>query len=205
MKKNDVLALIIAAAAFVIFAVLLKFNIIIAAIITVLIYFGLSFLLKPKEKIGNVDVEEIANGEKLKGEFDNAKEDIAKIQRMGVASGVQEISLGANQLARTGTNIITYLSEHIDRVPKAKQFLNYYLDTAVEILEKYASLRKNNAPADEMKRVTGETLSAVKTLQGAFDDQYRKLLDGDVMDIESDIKVLHDTTKMDGVKNEVEN
>lgn len=205
MKKNDILGLIIAAVAFIIFALPLHFNLIIAAIIAILLYFGLSFFLKPKEKIGTIDIDTLANGEQLKGQFDNAKEDIAQIQRMGLASGVQEISVGANQLARTGTNIITYLSEHIDRVPKARQFLNYYLDTAVSILQKYASLIKNNAPTDEMKRVTAETISAVKTLQSAFDDQYKKLLDGDVMDIESSIKVLHDMTKMDGVKDEVEN
>lgn len=195
--------MVIAAVVFVILVIPIHFDLIVSSIIAVGLYFAFSYLLKPKEKIGSVDIDSIQNGEKLKGEFDNAKDDIEKIGAYGRDSGDFDIEKGTIALSKTGNDIMTYLSEHIDRVPKAKRFLNYYLDTAVEILKKYASLKKNNAPADEMERVTGETKEAIKTLYAAFNDQYKRLLAGDVMDIETDIKVLRDSSKMDGVNDEV--
>lgn len=203
MKRNDIFGMVIAAVVFVILVIPIHFDLIVSSIIAVGLYFAFSYLLKPKEKIGSVDIDSIQNGEKLKGEFDNAKDDIEKIGAYGRDSGDFDIEKGTIALSKTGNDIMTYLSEHIDRVPKAKRFLNYYLDTAVEILKKYASLKKNNAPADEMERVTGETKEAIKTLYAAFNDQYKRLLAGDVMDIETDIKVLRDSSKMDGVNDEV--
>ncbi len=136
-------------------------------------------------------------------ELTNARGYIEQIRRLGENAGIPSITEGARALVRTGRDIMTYLSENVDRIPQARRFLNYYLDTAVQILKKYTSLKKNHAPQPQMQKVTQETVQAVETLKQAFEDQYQKLLSGDVMDIETDIEVLRNASKMDGVNDEI--
>lgn len=197
MKKQDILAAIAAGAVFLVFLLGGKWNFLISAILSVGIYFALSLLLKPRRTIGGVDVETMQNGQQLEKAFDDAREDLKTIRECGMRSPSKPIQQGSVNLAQTGSDIISYLEVHVDKVSQARRFLNYYLDAGAEILSKYTKLRESNPPHDEMQRVERETESAVRTLDEAFSRQYSKLLNGEVMDISTDIKVLRDMADTD--------
>lgn len=217
MKISDIVSMLIAAGVF--FGLLfgLGWNGIVAAGLAVGVYFAFSLILKPRRRIGGVDVENIRGGEQIEAKLDNARGDLKDISRAGqmlrsyadkndtradafsrnVLSGIRGIADGSGKLAETGGSIIQYLEKHADQIPQAHRFLDYYLDAAVEILGKYSELLAGNMPDAELARVTGQTESAVRTLNEAFSTQYSRLLQGEVMDMEVNIDVLKNMADSD--------
>ena len=108
-----------------------------------------------------------------------------------------EIRQGAFKLAQTGENIIACLEKDVDKISVARRFLNYYLDTAVDILNKYCELQQSRAPRKEMEALTQKSIQALNMLNEAFERQHSRLIQGDLMDIESDIELLKKTLKME--------
>ena len=71
-----VLSAALASAAFLFLFLFLHWNAIAAAVLAVLLYFGLGLLLKPRKKLGGIDIEKIQGGEELQRLLDEAKKDM---------------------------------------------------------------------------------------------------------------------------------
>ncbi|MGI6118082.1 MAG: 5-bromo-4-chloroindolyl phosphate hydrolysis family protein [Bilifractor sp.] len=197
MKWRDILAAILSAGLF--FALLMgaRWNFLVAVLISVIVYFALTFLLAPRRKIGGVDVESMANGELIEEMLEDARKDISEIQKAGARASAPAIRQGAESLTRTGGSIIRYLEKHVDKIQQASRFLNYYLDTAADILTRYNEFQNSGAPAADMARVTENTTTAIRTLNDTFSSQYSKLLQGEVMSMEVDVDVLKSMAETD--------
>jgi 5-bromo-4-chloroindolyl phosphate hydrolysis protein len=83
-------------------------------------------------------------------------------------------------------------------IKAARQFLNYYLDATIKIIEQYSIL--SDMKTDEKKK---ETLKEVEKLMGriekAFENQLTKLYDDDFINLDTEIRVLENTVKHDGL------
>lgn len=197
MKVQDIFGALIAAAAFFVLLFGFHWNALVAAAIAVGLYFAFALLLKPRRRIGNLVVDDLQNGEELQQIFEHAKQDLGVIDRSARSARNNRIRSGASKLVRTGSSLLNYLTQHVDLVPKARNFLHYYLDTAVEILGKYDSFCRSAIPDQDMARITANTISALDTLNKAFEDQYSHLLQGEVLDMEVDIDVLKNIAETD--------
>lgn len=95
--------------------------------------------------------------------------------------------------------ILDYQQSHPNRESQLRPFLSYYLPTTLKILRAYAQL--------EAQGVEGENISAAKErIEGmmdqvvaGFEKQLDKLFQNDAMDITSDIQVLENMLKKDGL------
>lgn len=190
MKFQDILAAVLAAAAFLVLLAVFHWNFFVCLAIAVVLYFALSLLLAPRRKIGGVDVENLKNGEALEQTFDEAQKDLQTIEKAAQAASSPQIKKDARQLVSCGNSIITYLQTHVDKIPQARRFLNYYLDTAGDIMTRYVDFEKTNAPYSDQQQVTANTLQALSTLNHTFSSQYSRLLAGEVMNMEVDVEVL---------------
>ena len=101
--------------------------------------------------------------------------------------------------------ILTYQKSHPERASQLRSFLNYYLPTTLKILRAYAQL--------DAQGIEGENISAAKArIEGmmdqvvaGFEKQLDKLFQDDAMDISSDVKVLENMLKKDGLSNDPQN
>ena len=95
--------------------------------------------------------------------------------------------------------ILDYQQSHPNRESQLRPFLSYYLPTTLKILRAYAQLEaqgvegKNISPAKE--RIDGMMDQVV----AGFEKQLDKLFQNDAMDITSDIQVLENMLKKDGL------
>jgi 5-bromo-4-chloroindolyl phosphate hydrolysis protein len=113
---------------------------------------------------------------------------IAKVKDVDVKKKVKEI-----------TDVVEKIFLDIEKDPKdikpAREFLTYYLDTTINILNRYIEISGQNLQSkkisDMLERVEG-LLDAIKK---AFEKQLEKLLTDDMLDLDSDIKVLEQTIK----------
>ncbi len=98
--------------------------------------------------------------------------------------------------------ILAYQKSHPNRESQLRSFLNYYLPTTLKILRAYAQL--------DAQGIEGENISAAKArIEGmmdqvvaGFEKQLDKLFRDDAMDITSDVEVLENMLKKDGLSDD---
>ncbi len=162
------------------------------------VYLGVYTFAKPTVKIGNIKVDSLRNGEALKSLMNEGLADLNAIRRGATNSKEPTIRENANQLYRTGVRIYEYLKDNPDKIPVARRFLTYYLDTAAGILDKYIKLEKTGVVNQNMFTLTRQTENALLTLDEAFKKQFSNLVTNEVIDIEADIQLLEQTLKLEG-------
>ena len=197
MKAKDLWSAILAAALFLVLLLIFHWNVLADAAVSVIVYFALTFLLKPTKKIGGVDVESIHGGEALGETMDEAKDNLRRIQKAALFMRSRQLQDDALKMADTARQIIRYLEGHVEQIPQGRRFMTYYLDTAAAILSRYVEFQNNSAPEKDMKRISDSTEAAVRTLQETFESLYSRLLQGEVMDMEVDVDVLKNIADTD--------
>ncbi|HBD93794.1 MAG: hypothetical protein A2015_00815 [Spirochaetes bacterium GWF1_31_7] len=85
-------------------------------------------------------------------------------------------------------------------VKTARQFLIYYLDATINILERYHSICSTNISSIEIKKSLDNVESLLDTIKDGFEKQLIKLLNDDILDLDTEIKLLDQTMKSEGLK-----
>ncbi|MGN1423034.1 MAG: 5-bromo-4-chloroindolyl phosphate hydrolysis family protein [Oscillospiraceae bacterium] len=202
-KKETAAAIIsgiIAAGIFLLLLFAVKWNFFISLAIAAAAYSGLSLLFRPIKMLGGVDADSIDGGEEMLRRLDAAREGFLKIE-----SSMRQINDGsvrseAEQLHSASARIIDYLTAHPDRICAARQFIDYYQETAAKLLSRYAELESTGLCTDEVLRQRSDTLEALKTLNRAFSQQFEKLMSSDMTDTDAEIRLLKQTVKMEGIE-----
>lgn len=182
---------------FLVLLFLVKWNFFIDVALALGIFVSLTFLLKPREKIGSVYVEGIPDGEELKKYLEDAREDFAAIETCKRKIRDPEVKTEVEKLNLTAEKIIAFLEENPEKIRLARQFIDYYQDTASSLLQKYVKLQDTNLSTNEVQKLKSETAKAVKTLNTVFEGQFQKLLRNEMMDMDAEIRLLQQTAKME--------
>lgn len=176
----------------------LQWNLLVAALLAVLTYFGVFLISRPKLRIGRIVIEDYQKGEELRTLLDDAYEDMEAIRQAGKSINNIDIKQETERLYQTGTKILEYLTKEPQKIKLARRFFTYYLDTARGILEKYLKIQAADLRTEEIRQVSRATQEAMPILNQAFEKQFSNLLANDLMDIEEDIKLLKINLKMEG-------
>jgi 5-bromo-4-chloroindolyl phosphate hydrolysis protein len=189
-----------AAVLFLLFFLFLHWNVIVSILLGAGVYFGLFFLLKPNRKIAGIDVESMPGGEEIQKLLEDAKADLAEMQKAGKAITAPAVQANAAALSETGTRILAYLQENPDKIKLARRFFTYYLDTAAKLLARYVDFQNTGLHSEEVTEILQKTADALPVLNSAFERQFTHLMQGELLDVEADIELLKSTLKMEGGK-----
>ncbi len=98
-------------------------------------------------------------------------------------------------------DVIEKIFDDLRKDPKdikaAKQFLNYYLITTINIIKKYIDLSSHNVKSNKVDNTLKRVETLLDTIKTAFEKQLEKLLSDDILDLDSEIKVLEQTIKLE--------
>lgn len=191
---------IISAVLFLVLVFLVKWNFFVCLGIAAAVYVGLSLLLRPVKKIGRVSAESIDGGFELLKRLDAAQKGFQKIEDAMLEINDSSVRAEAEQLHSVSAKIVEYLTEHPDRIYAARQFIDYYQETAVKLLSRYAELESAGLRTNEVMRQRADTLDALKTLNRAFEQQFEKLMSNEMTDTDAEIRLLKQTVKMEGIE-----
>lgn len=161
------------------------------------VFTSVSLLTKPRRKIGEVLIEDMANGEQLEQKLKEAKEDFRSIQRSMGKIEDSVLKEQAKKLTQISSGIIKYLEKHPDKILVARRFIDYYQETASSLLKKYVELQETKLETEEVRILKEHTKQAIGSLNVAFDNQFQKLMNDELMDMEAEIKLIEQTMKMD--------
>ena len=144
-----------------------------------------------------------AEEEKTAEEIQKEEDDILReIRRINDEIPDEVMSAKIDRIEEITGKILAYQKQHPDRSGQLRSFLNYYLPTTLKILRAYAQL--------DAQGVEGENISATKArIEGmmdqvvaGFEKQLDKLFRDDAMDISSDVQVLENMLKKDGLSDD---
>lgn len=109
--------------------------------------------------------------------------------------GIKEKATG---ICRLTEKILESIRKDPKDLKPARSFLGYYLDTAMKILKQYNELEGQSVKSTEMTEVIGRLEGTLGTLETAFEKQLEKLMENDVMDLDTELTVLERTIEMEG-------
>lgn len=161
-------------------------------LIPVAVYAGVYMASKPQIKIGSIKLKE-ANGEEMKALMEDAYEDLETLQTAGRKLADREVGKLAFELHQAGISIFEHLQKNPKKINLARRFINYYLDTAAALVDKYQKLHASKVRGESVEKARTEVVSGLTVLIKAFDQQYERLMQGEIMDITTDVKVLEQT------------
>ena len=110
-----------------------------------------------------------------------------------------KISAQLKQIELLTEKIFDYVREHPEQLGEIRQFLNYYLPTTLNLLEKYVELQNQQmrmGNIDEGMRQIEDLLDKVAV---AFQRQLDSLFESSVVDITADIQVMENMMAAEGL------
>ena len=95
--------------------------------------------------------------------------------------------------------ILAYQKSHPNRENQLRPFLNYYLPTTLKILRAYAQLEAQGIEGENITAATERIEGMMDQVVAGFEKQLDRLFQDDAMDITSDVQVLENMLKKDGL------
>ncbi len=102
---------------------------------------ALCLIFKSRDKIGHMYTEKLPDGEELKKYLSDAWEDFDKITACQKRIKDSVMRREAEKLSKTAGRMLEYMEEHPEKIRLARQFIDYYQDTASSLLQKYVALQ----------------------------------------------------------------
>lgn len=200
-KQKEIAASLLAGALaggiFLILLFLLNWNFIVDCILATGSFLGLSMLLKPKQKIGNISIDMLPEGVTLSRQLEEAQKDFSSIEQSMQKIKDSAVKQETQRLKQTAKNIIDFLEKNPEKIKSARQFIDYYQETASSLLQKYIELQDTNLRTEDVMRLQSNTVKAIGTLNTAFETQFQKLMRSEMIDMEAEIRLLEQTVKME--------
>jgi 5-bromo-4-chloroindolyl phosphate hydrolysis protein len=175
----------------------LQWSIIIAVLMSLGCYAGLSFLLTPVLRLAGVNIEHMKNSEEIMTLLEEGEQDLSSIKTIIDKSKDPLIKAKALNIYREGKKIIEYIKKNPAKAVMARRFFNYYLDKANELLKKYTDLISIEIETDRLRSLKEKTLSALESILRGMVLQFSRLISSELIDIEADIKLLESTIRME--------
>ncbi len=176
---------------------LFHWNFIVDMVLSIGAFFGLSLLLKPKRKIGKISIDMLPEGETMSRQLEEARKDFHCIEQAMEQICEPAVRQETQRLKETAQNILAYLENHPEKIRSARQFIDYYQETASSLLKKYIELQDTQLRTDDVIQLQSNTLKAIGTLNTAFEEQFQKLMRSEMTDMEAEIRLLEQTVKME--------
>ena len=136
----------------------------------------------------------------VRGMIDEGRDQLNLLRAQSAQPFVpQDIKLRAEKIIGIGEAIMGQIEEKPSKAQGANRFFTYYLDAAVQIVDKYADLAKVEITNDGQEELGGKARHALEMIERAFTKQQKHLMQNDVFDLDNEIALLEQTLKMDGL------
>jgi len=152
---------------------------------------------KQKKEQGFTNIDGISK-EMHEEALQKGYEKLSKMRVLTIKINDREVKEKADRICGLTGQILDTIKNDPKDLKPARSFLNYYLDTAIRILTRYNELALYQTPTAEVEEVIEKVDHTLGTLEKAFEKQQERLLENDVLDLETELTVLERTVEMEG-------
>ena len=104
-----------------------------------------------------------------------------------------------SRLEEVSERIFALAQKDPDKKAQLQKFMNYYLPTALKLLNTYASLSAQDVQGENITEARQSIERSMDLLVTAFENQLDKLFQSDALDVSSDIAALEGMLNLDGL------
>ncbi len=142
-----------------------------------------------------------SGGESAGRQKAQSKEDaiLREIRQINEAIPDESMSAKISRIEEITAKILAYQKSHPNRESQLRPFLNYYLPTTLKILRAYAQLEAQGVEGENITAATERIEGMMDQVVAGFEKQLDRLFQDDAMDITSDVQVLENMLKKDGL------
>ena len=109
----------------------------------------------------------------------------------------EELSRKIDRLEQITSQILKELSAHPEKEEKMHTFFDYYLPTTQKLLDTYADFEETGVEGENLREAKQRIESTMDGIVDGFVRQLDNLYKSDVMDVESDIRVMESMLRRD--------
>lgn len=146
---------------------------------------------EPKPDTGDRELDEVIR---------QGRASIAAIRRLNEQIPDDDISKNLSALEDLTRKIFARLEADKQHLPRCRQFLNYYLPTTIELLERYVTLQNQGLDTGDVRETMGRIAGMLYTIREAFTRQLDSLFAQDVVDINAEITVMEQMMQAQGLR-----
>ncbi len=193
------LAIITTILAFIGFDMITHFSGLVNFIGAVALGVGVFLTFKPnKKKQISLDLDDSENSKLLQESYQKALEDYNYIKGSLKYIKDSELKMQLQEMQKVSSNILRYLQKHPEKISLARRFIDYYQDTVAGLIEKYVEIENTQLNTENVNDIKERTKSTLFGLSNAYTEQFEKLINDQLMDMDAELKVMENTIKADG-------
>ncbi|MDQ1354621.1 MAG: hypothetical protein QG657_4930 [Acidobacteriota bacterium] len=199
---GNVAAALIGGGAFVLFLLVLKIGIIVSLAVGALGY-GAGLLIFSSKKPDKMMIEAHLHGvseEMLKKTLEEGYWKLGQIRAFAGRIQDKRISRKVEAIGNAVEEIFENFKKDPKDIKAARSFLNYQLDAAIKVITKYYELSNRRVQSADITGSLNKTESLLESIEKAFKNQLAKLLEDDVMELDTEVELLKKTLKMEGLE-----
>ncbi|MBE6035931.1 MAG: 5-bromo-4-chloroindolyl phosphate hydrolysis protein [Clostridiales bacterium] len=161
--------------------------------------------VKAREEAEKRDQEKWAGREDggiLKDAIDEGKEYIRTIKAANDALPEEEISEKLERLENITSKIFEYVEQHPEKLPEIRKFMCYYMPITLKLVKAYQSFDEHGGNEGEIADAKAEIKKTLETINMAYQNLFKKLMQTDILDVSSDISALETILAQEGLTEE---
>lgn len=168
-----------------------------AAVVSVLVYFGLSKVFKGRI----VEEREAANSgdREIDRMIEDGRKQLDSLKAINAALPAPEITKALDRMVEAGEGIFKILERDTSKATAVRKFMNYYLPTAEKLMSTYRILTDEKAHGSDIEHAMKSVENSLGLIADAFEKQRENLYKNRALDIETDIEVLETMMSGDGL------
>ena len=121
------------------------------------------------------------------------------MRRLNAAIPGEKISAQIDRLEEDTRQIIDQVVERKEKLPQIKRFMSYYLPTTLKLLNAYDRMGAAGVSGENIDGTRGRIEEMMDTIVSAFDKQLDALFADEALDISTDITVMENLLKQEGL------
>ncbi len=181
---------------------LLNFSLLLTLVLSLAGFFGIYFILfalRPKDTF----TFNLGNGitaEMLQTVLEESEEKIKELEKLAKQVRDEKIRAKIHHILTIIKKIYANIRRDPEKIKVARQFLSYYFDTSISIVNKYSQLSMQDVRSPEISKALYKAENMLNSIETAFEKQLVKLLSNDIMDLDVEIETLEKTFKAEDLK-----
>lgn len=132
-------------------------------------------------------------------EKDEYQKILDELRRVNDEIPDEEMTGKISRLEAVSTKIFEQAKADPEKLPQMRKFMDYYLPTSLKLLNTYAELDKQGIEGENISESKHRIEQTMDTLVKAFETQLDKLFASDALDVSTDIDVMENMLRADGL------
>ena len=124
---------------------------------------------------------------------------LRQLREVNEAIPGEEMSSKITRLETVTAKIFALVEEDPSKLPKMRRFMDYYLPTALKLLNAYSQFDRQGVEGEVIGQSKRKIEEAMDVLVEGFEAQLDTMFADDALDVDSDIQVLQNMMARDGL------